>query len=142
VSMANCYFAKPHGMQHCYIPFFILLISNALLVLARHRAFLCSPQDSGTSKPPKFRRSRGPWGGVQIIPGLPAIRPETSFSAYPMLFPTIALVTFSRKPTGYCFSSGLPYGQPFGNFQWLFTQNVHGPSLRDRNPALPFFGSV
>jgi Thiazole biosynthesis protein ThiG len=21
VSMANCYFAKPHGMQHCYIPF-------------------------------------------------------------------------------------------------------------------------
>jgi hypothetical protein len=36
VSMANCYFAKPHGMQHCYIPFFMLLISNALLVLARH----------------------------------------------------------------------------------------------------------
>jgi DNA-directed RNA polymerase specialized sigma24 family protein len=25
--MANCYFAKPHGMQHCYIPFFMLLIS-------------------------------------------------------------------------------------------------------------------
>jgi hypothetical protein len=20
LSMANCYFAKPHGMQHCYIP--------------------------------------------------------------------------------------------------------------------------
>jgi hypothetical protein len=19
--MANCYFAKPHGMQHCYMPF-------------------------------------------------------------------------------------------------------------------------
>jgi hypothetical protein len=38
VSMANCYFAKPQGMQHCYIPFFMLLISNALLVLARHRA--------------------------------------------------------------------------------------------------------
>ena len=37
VSMANCYFAKPQGMQHCYIPFFMLLISNALLVLARHR---------------------------------------------------------------------------------------------------------
>ena len=36
LSMANCYFAKPHGMQHCYIPFFMLLISNALLVLARH----------------------------------------------------------------------------------------------------------
>jgi hypothetical protein len=34
--MANCYFAEPHGMKHCYIPFFILLISNALLVLARH----------------------------------------------------------------------------------------------------------
>ena len=34
--MANCYFAKPHGMQHCYIRFFILLISTALLVLARH----------------------------------------------------------------------------------------------------------
>ena len=63
-------------------------------------------------------------------------------SFYPLLFPTIALVTVSRKPTGYCFSSGLPYGQPFGNFQWLFTQNVHGPSLRDRKPALPFFGSV
>jgi hypothetical protein len=37
VSMANCYFAEPHGMKHCYIPFFMLLISNALLVLARHR---------------------------------------------------------------------------------------------------------
>jgi hypothetical protein len=36
LSMANCYLAKPHGMQHCYIPFFMLLISNALLVLARH----------------------------------------------------------------------------------------------------------
>jgi hypothetical protein len=35
--MANCYFAKPHGVQHCYIPFFMLLISNALLVLARHK---------------------------------------------------------------------------------------------------------
>jgi hypothetical protein len=34
--MANCYFAEPHGMKHCYIPFFMLLISNALLVLARH----------------------------------------------------------------------------------------------------------
>ena len=31
LSMANCYFAKPH----CYIPFFMLLISNALLILAR-----------------------------------------------------------------------------------------------------------
>jgi hypothetical protein len=36
LSMANCYFAKPHGMQHCYIPFFMLLIPNGLLVLARH----------------------------------------------------------------------------------------------------------
>jgi hypothetical protein len=26
LSMANCYFAKPHGMQHCYIPFSMLLI--------------------------------------------------------------------------------------------------------------------
>jgi hypothetical protein len=39
LSMANCYFAKPHGMQHCYTPFFMLLISNALLVLARHTGF-------------------------------------------------------------------------------------------------------
>jgi hypothetical protein len=37
LSMANCYFAKPHGMQHCYITFFMLLIPNGLLVLARHR---------------------------------------------------------------------------------------------------------
>jgi hypothetical protein len=37
MSMANCYFAEPHGMKHCYIPFFMLLISNALLVLARDR---------------------------------------------------------------------------------------------------------
>jgi hypothetical protein len=36
--MANCYFAEPHGMKHCYIPFFMLLISNALLVLARQWA--------------------------------------------------------------------------------------------------------
>src|SRR5260370_6529924 len=42
LSMANCYFAKPQGMQHCYIPFFMLLISNALLVLARHRCGECS----------------------------------------------------------------------------------------------------
>jgi hypothetical protein len=35
--MANCYFGEPHGMKHCYIPFFMLLISNALLVLARHK---------------------------------------------------------------------------------------------------------
>jgi hypothetical protein len=35
LSMANCYFAKPHGMQH-YIRFFMLLIPNGLLVLARH----------------------------------------------------------------------------------------------------------
>jgi hypothetical protein len=25
VSMANCYFAEPHGMKHCYIHFFMLL---------------------------------------------------------------------------------------------------------------------
>jgi hypothetical protein len=24
-SMANCYFAKPHGMQHCYIPFLYVI---------------------------------------------------------------------------------------------------------------------
>jgi hypothetical protein len=29
-TMANCYFIKPKGMQHCYIPFFMLLISRAL----------------------------------------------------------------------------------------------------------------
>jgi hypothetical protein len=40
VSTANCYFAEPHGMKHCYIPFFMLLISNALLVLARHRGMV------------------------------------------------------------------------------------------------------
>jgi hypothetical protein len=36
LSMANCCFAKPHRMKHCYIPFLMLLISNALLILARH----------------------------------------------------------------------------------------------------------
>jgi hypothetical protein len=25
LSMANCYFAKPHGMQHCYIPFLYVI---------------------------------------------------------------------------------------------------------------------
>ena len=40
MSMANCYFDKPHGMQHCYIPFSMLLISNALLTLAWHRCGL------------------------------------------------------------------------------------------------------
>jgi hypothetical protein len=29
-------FDQAKGMQHCYIPFFMLLISNALLILARH----------------------------------------------------------------------------------------------------------
>ena len=28
--------AKSQGMPHCYIPFFMLLIPNGLLVLARH----------------------------------------------------------------------------------------------------------
>ena len=36
LSMADCYFAKPNGMQHCCIPFFMLLIPNALLILAKH----------------------------------------------------------------------------------------------------------
>jgi hypothetical protein len=40
LSMANCYFVKLHGMQHCCILFFmLLLISNALLVLARHSCY-------------------------------------------------------------------------------------------------------
>jgi hypothetical protein len=31
VSMANCYFAKPHGMQHCYIPFlYVIDLKRAL----------------------------------------------------------------------------------------------------------------
>jgi hypothetical protein len=25
LSMANCYFAKPRGMQHCYIPFLYVI---------------------------------------------------------------------------------------------------------------------
>ena len=25
MSMANCYFAKPDGMQHCYIPFLYVI---------------------------------------------------------------------------------------------------------------------
>jgi hypothetical protein len=25
VSMANCYFANPHGTQHCYIPFLYVI---------------------------------------------------------------------------------------------------------------------
>jgi hypothetical protein len=29
-------FDQAKGMQHCYIPFFMLLISSALLILARH----------------------------------------------------------------------------------------------------------
>jgi hypothetical protein len=46
--MANCYFAKPYGMQHCYIHFFMLLIPNGLLVLVRHsRIYLCAqPQNA------------------------------------------------------------------------------------------------
>jgi site-specific recombinase XerD len=45
LSMANCCFAKPHGMQHCCIPFVMLLISNALLILARHsRRYLAGCQ--------------------------------------------------------------------------------------------------
>jgi hypothetical protein len=38
LSMANCYFAKPDGIQHCYVAFFMLLIPNGLLVLARYRS--------------------------------------------------------------------------------------------------------
>ena len=32
LSMANCYFAKPDGIQHCSVAFFMLLIPNRLLV--------------------------------------------------------------------------------------------------------------
>lgn len=39
--MANCYFAKPHDIQHCCIPFFMLLIPNALLFVARHTSNHC-----------------------------------------------------------------------------------------------------
>ena len=39
--MANCYFAKPHGMQHCHTPFFMLLIPNAFLIVARHTQNAC-----------------------------------------------------------------------------------------------------
>jgi hypothetical protein len=46
--MANCYFAKPQGMQHCYIPFFMLLISNALLVLVRHNMLGRNHTSSGS----------------------------------------------------------------------------------------------
>lgn len=38
LSMANCYFAKPDGIQHCSVAFFMLLIPNRLLVLARYRS--------------------------------------------------------------------------------------------------------
>jgi hypothetical protein len=53
MSMANCYFAEPHGMKHCYIPFFMLLISNALLALARHRTEKVA--HNGPSDPEYFR---------------------------------------------------------------------------------------
>jgi hypothetical protein len=29
--MANCYFAKPNGMQHCYIPFLYVIDFNGAL---------------------------------------------------------------------------------------------------------------
>ena len=56
--MANCYFAKPHGM-HCYIPFFMLLISNALLILARDGwplPLVLEAADSKNSTDPCLRR--------------------------------------------------------------------------------------
>jgi len=55
VSMANCYFAEPLGMKHCYIPFFMLLISNALLVLARHSSKTLRLRHPATLSRP-FRR--------------------------------------------------------------------------------------
>ena len=33
-------FLLPNGMQHCYPPLFMSLISDALLIVARHRAFV------------------------------------------------------------------------------------------------------
>jgi hypothetical protein len=32
--MANCYFAKPHGMQHCYIPFLYVIDCKRALSFA------------------------------------------------------------------------------------------------------------
>jgi len=74
LSMANCYFAKPRGMQHCYIPFFMLLISNALLVLARHnrRSVGCTtaPNDGLPDKPASTRlRAASSWG-FESVSGL------------------------------------------------------------------------
>ena len=31
--MANCYFAKPNGMQHCCIPFFMLFVERRAVML-------------------------------------------------------------------------------------------------------------
>src|SRR3981081_1422439 len=59
-----------------------------------------------------------------------------------LLLSTNAAVTFSKNPTVYCFSSGLPYGQPFGNFHRLFTQNPQGPLVRVKYPELPSLASV
>ena len=83
VSMANCYFATPHRMKHCYIPFFMLLISNALLVLARHRGRYISLSRGrylsgfgGVPFPPARNKSH-PWSFVGVCP-----LPLTSMTAF------------------------------------------------------------
>jgi hypothetical protein len=55
--MANCYFAKLHGMQHCYIPFLYVIDFKGALdfgeaqdyfrVAAIHQKSLCETDDKG-----------------------------------------------------------------------------------------------
>jgi hypothetical protein len=45
--MANCYFAKPHGMQHCYIPFLYVVDLKRALNFGEVQL------QTGVCKPPK-----------------------------------------------------------------------------------------
>jgi hypothetical protein len=51
--MANCYFAKPHGMQHCYIPFLYAFDFKSAFKLWRGAAFneWHEPDESRGSSP-------------------------------------------------------------------------------------------
>jgi hypothetical protein len=56
LSMANCYFAKPHGMQHCYIPFlYVIDFKGALDFGEAHQV----PRDYGRSQDATVSSSSG-----------------------------------------------------------------------------------
>ena len=57
--MANCYFAKPDGMQHCYIPFLYVIDFKGALSFDEAQEFLRTTGLAGRIWPRKVTVEAG-----------------------------------------------------------------------------------